>query len=166
LSNNEPFIPKPALIDDDDVYKWEIDFKSLIDQIYHELQGESEVDGVWSPDPDKIRRVNESGASIIKQNLSSRINKGMSLTRLDNKIIMRICAGFGKNTAELLFDNIDKWEIEPKKFSNMWDLCNMLVDNLEIMLRMSEAGGMRAYRQGSRAPPVMSHGLHGNIGAY
>lgn len=147
---------KDIRLEQDETSKWELDTKPLLDEFYHELLGETEIEGgTWKRDPKKTRRMNEFGASVMKQEIITRINKSMALSSIKEEFIRETCKEFGKLLPFMIFDNLLIWEVNPLNKSNYESICNMMVEQLYINLSTARDGGMRKHRERSKFPNLI-----------
>jgi len=130
----------------EDISKWEMETEPLVQNIYHELLGETKRSGVWEQDCKKKRVMNELGASEFVNEIRTRVNINMQMSLLDEKIIREMPARAGMIFADKLEDNWVDWEIIPTE-SNFESIATQLVDLLDICLRIAKGGGMRVHRE-------------------
>lgn len=152
--DSQPIVKGVEVEDREDNSRWEIDTGATIDSFYHELLGETEQGGLWVLDKTLKRWMNERGASWVKSEFKSRIDKITFLSKLDDEFIRDSLCELGKSVSDMLFSYYDEFEIEPSP-SNLKSLANMIIEKVEITYRSAKDGGMRAYRISAKGGHLM-----------
>ena len=146
MVEEEEAIPQSAVLETEDINKWEMETQGLLETKYHELLGEVlSPEGVWVRDLTKNRTMNELGASEFKQELSARIFINMQMSDLSEEWIRIQSARAGKIYSDKLEDNWHRWNIEPQE-SNLESVGQQLHDMIFICLMIAKNQGMRKHR--------------------
>jgi len=145
MENYKERQPTSVAVESEDISKWEMEVKPHIEEIYHLLLGEKQVNSVWERDIKLDRVMNELGASSFIRELE-RFNINEQFSDLDEHKIDDMCADVGQNYSALLEDNWKKWEVEPSR-TIMKSVSDLLVHKLRILLRIIKDGGMKTHRE-------------------
>ena len=146
--------PTSVAVESDDLNKWEMEIKPHIEEVYHLLLGEAEVNGEWKRVSSLDRVMNELGASNFVRELQ-RFNINEQFSELTEKVIDEMAGEVGINFSNLLEDNWKEWEVKPNQ-SVMKSICDLLVDKLRILLRIIKDGGMKTHRENRGVRRVFS----------
>lgn len=151
VSKAEQDLNQGASMMSDDPNQFEVDTNPFLDRIYNEILGNSIVDGVWTPDDNKIRIMNELGASTFTHDISSRFSIHTNFSELTDEDIRNLVTWACDSFADNLEDNYLSWEVNPS-FGNLMSVCERMYSILYIVLNIARNAGMRKHRERSKNP--------------
>lgn len=135
----------------DDPNQFELDTEPFLERIYNEILGNVRVNGVWERDKNKVRIMNELGASTFVHEVSSRFSIHTNFSELDNMEIQNLVTWACDAFADNLEDNYNLWAVNAS-FGNLMSVCERLYSILLISLNIAKNAGMRRHRERSKNP--------------
>lgn len=135
----------------DDPNTLELDTDPFLERIYHEILGNSKVGGVWTRDSNRVRIMNELGASTFTHEVSSRFSIHTNFTELQSEEIRNLVTWACDAFADNLQDNYASWKVNAS-FGNLMSVCERLYSILLISLNIAKNAGMRKHRERSKNP--------------
>ena len=135
----------------DDPSQFEVDTEPFLDRIYNEILGNSQVEGAWTRDPNKVRIMNELGASTFTHDISSRFSVHTNFSELNDEAIRNLVTWACDSWADNLEDNYLSWKANPS-FGNLMSISERMYSILYIVLNIARNAGMRKHRERSKNP--------------
>lgn len=137
----------------DDPNTMELDTEPFLERIYNEILGNSKNGdtGTWVRDDNRVRIMNELGASTFVHEVSSRFSVHTNFSDLSNEEIRLLVTWACDAFADNLEDNYISWSVNPS-FGNLMSVSERLYSILLITLNIAKNAGMRKHRERSKNP--------------
>lgn len=138
--------------------RWSTEVEELFDNKYHTWLGEKLKNGVWDRDKQLNRLMNEECASYLISQISSRFNKNINFSVLEDTEIIWMVGEMLDDINDVILDNYEKFEVNPDYISS---IINQVKSTTYGLLKIPYHGGMRMHI-GEKNKTIISKHESGN----
>ena len=131
-----------AKVDNTSSDRWSTEVDELFDTKYHSWLGEKLVGGSWQINKYLNRLMNEKCASYLIGQVSSRFNKNVNFSVLDDNEIIWMVGDMLEDINDVLIDNYEIFDIKSDYMSSIINEVKSLTYSL---LKIPYHGGMRIH---------------------
>jgi len=123
--------------------RWSTEVEELFDNKYHRWIGQKlNREGVWVDDNNVNKLMNEACASYLIEQISSRFNKNINFSLLEEKEIIWMIADMLEDVNNILIEKYEDFNVKPEYFSS---IINQVKSTTYGLLKIPFHGLMRMH---------------------